>query len=178
MDIQNPHSNNQINDFDIQENILFSVSSAEKIMKLFDLRIGICVKKIKSDEYFTTTQFNDKFQITSLTTNDSYQKFSLTSFDISTGKEIKKLKLEGYQNHQFCKFDDEKIIRASNSETLINHRTTGKLECKFPSQNLSCFVSDESRLIFGTTTGGIVIRDYGCDSELYWKVLIKNFKKN
>eukprot|EP01080_Neovahlkampfia_damariscottae_P002698 gene2698-3894_t len=171
LNVQNPHPNSQITGFDFQENTLFSISSTEKMIKLFDLRIGICVKKILSKDFVGTTQFNDKFQITSLTSNHQYTKFGLTTFDISTGKEIKKLNLESYNGHQFCTFDDEKIIRAGSSGTLINNRTTGKLECQIPSDNLSCMTTDESRLIFGLTTGGIVIRDYGCDSELYWKGL-------
>jgi WD40 repeat protein len=144
LNISNPHQGCSIDSFDTQPNLLVTGGCGDSFIKVYDLRIGICVKKIKSNVYSYAPQFQDKSQISSITTDDYVNNF-LTTFDIGTGKLIGKISLQSSVNFTTCTFDDEKIVRAVNGTTLINHRNTGNLECSIDTSNLNCCTMDESR---------------------------------
>lgn len=176
-----PHTQSfQVKACHLFENLFVTCGYGDGFINVYDTRAKICVKKIKTTAstkiknpqnmlYTSAPNIESKSRLTAIITDYSSQT-SLSTYDISTGKEIKSLILGGNENNNTISegYDNEKIIRSNSLKTSVYHRDTGNLECFINHGNLaSCVDFDEGRIVVGCSTGAIIYRNFG-GSNFYW----------
>lgn len=179
--VANPHTQQfTVRGCHVFENLLVTCGYGDGLIQMYDTRVKVCVKKIKTNAstkiknpqgvlYSSAPTIESKSRISAIT-SDYNTHHSLTTFDIGTGKEVRKVILgnSNLYNPIFEGYDDEKIIRTSAAGTAVHHRDTGNLESYINLGNYAASCDfDEGRIVFGCTNGSILYKNYG-GSNFYW----------